>query len=199
MSNVEDASTLIPKRSQLIKSTAEWSTIETVSLAVSVATEFQTQVYVERRGERYRWTLIHGGGPYPLLRMTAKYLQVDCHSIIIGYREVGDGWWGLNGNETDSSEPEAWAILDFEGQPQPPMWARLSVSNSIADLRIVVATTCPGIRRDLASRPRYQLSCRHWSNQLTRRRTIAVRQKLLDNEIDVHVLFAGMWTQPLRL
>lgn len=40
-------------------------------VAVSVATEFQTSVNVERLGDRYRWSLIHRGGPYPLLRITA--------------------------------------------------------------------------------------------------------------------------------
>ena len=94
VSRLEDAPTPILKRSQLIKSTGEWSTIETVAMAVSVATEFQTKVYVERLGDRYRWSLIHRGGPNPLLRITAKYLQVDYNSIIVGCREVGDGWSG---------------------------------------------------------------------------------------------------------
>ena len=40
-------------------------------VAVSVATEFQTNVYVERLGDRYRWSLIHRRGPCPLLRITA--------------------------------------------------------------------------------------------------------------------------------
>jgi hypothetical protein len=127
VSSLEDAPTLILKRSQLIKSTGEWSTIETVSLAVSVATEFQTNVYVERLGDRYRWSVIHRGGPYPLLRITAKYLQVDYTSIIVGCREVGDGWSGLNGNETESSEPDSWVILTFDG------------STAVADVRALIS------------------------------------------------------------
>src|ERR1035437_10044183 len=115
VSNLEDVPTPILKRSQLIKSTADWSTIEVVALAVSVATEFQTEVYVERLGDRYRWSLIHRGGPYPLLRITAKYLQVDYHSIIVGYREVGGGWSGLKGNETEPLEPDVCAVLSFHG------------------------------------------------------------------------------------
>ncbi len=115
MSSLEGAPTPILKRSQLIKSTGDWSTIETVAMAVSLATEFQSQVYVERLGDRYRWSLIHRGGPYPLLRITAKYLQVDYNSIIVGCREVGDGWSGLNGNETEPLEPDAWAIVSFDG------------------------------------------------------------------------------------
>ena len=114
MPSLEGAPTPILKRSQLIKSSRDWSTIETVALAVSVATEFQTNVYVERLGESYRWSLIHRGGPYPLLRITAKYLQVDYQSLIVGCREVGDGWSGLNGNETESLEPDAWAVLTFD-------------------------------------------------------------------------------------
>ncbi len=115
VSNLEGAPTPIFKRFQLIESSRDWSTIETVALAVSVATDFQSQVYVEQLEDRYRWSLIHRGGPYPLLRITAKYLQVDYHSIIVGCREVGDGWSGLNGNETELSEPDAWAVLPFSG------------------------------------------------------------------------------------
>lgn len=115
MSNLEGVPTPILKRSQLIKSTAQWSTIETVALAVSLATEFQSQIYVERLGGCYRWSLIHRDGPYPLLRITAKYLQVDYTSIFVRCREVGDGWSGLDGNETESLEPDAWAILSFVG------------------------------------------------------------------------------------
>ena len=115
MSSLEDAPTPIFKRSQLIKSCVDWSTIETVAMAVSVATEFQSQVYVERLGDPYRWSLVHRGGPYPLLRITAKYLQVDYHSIMVGCREVGDGWSGLNGNETEPLGPDVWAVLTFDG------------------------------------------------------------------------------------
>ena len=114
MSSLDGAPIPILKRSQLIKSSFDWSTIEMAAMAVSLATEFQSKVYVERLGDRYRWSLIHRGGPYPLLRITAKYLQVDYHSIIVGCREVGDGWSGLNGSETESLEPDAWAVLTFD-------------------------------------------------------------------------------------
>jgi hypothetical protein len=52
------------------------------------------------------------GEQYPL-RITAKYLQVDYNSIIVGCREVGDGWSGSRGNETESLEPDAWAGFSF--------------------------------------------------------------------------------------
>jgi hypothetical protein len=115
VSNLKGVPTPILKRSQLIKSTAQWSTIETVALAVSVATEFQREIYVERLGEGYRWSLIHRGGPYPLLRITAKYLEVDYTSIFVRCREVGNGWCGLDGSETEQLEPDAWVVLVFRG------------------------------------------------------------------------------------
>ncbi len=39
--------------------------------AAAVELRVQTNVYVERLGDRYRWSLIHRGGPYPLLWITA--------------------------------------------------------------------------------------------------------------------------------
>ena len=40
-------------RSKLIQSTRDWSPLPDVSLAVSIATEFQTELYVERLGDEY--------------------------------------------------------------------------------------------------------------------------------------------------
>ena len=31
------------------------------------------------------------------------------------FRTLRDGWSGLNGNETESLEPDAWAVLTFAG------------------------------------------------------------------------------------
>ena len=58
---------------------------------------------------------VHPGGPYPLLRITAKYLQVDYQSIFSAFRTVGDCYCALMGDEDDPVEPEAWAILIFDG------------------------------------------------------------------------------------
>lgn len=97
-------------------------------------------MYVERLEDSYRWSLIHRGGPYPLLRITAKYLQVDYNSIIVGCREVGDGWSGLGGNESEPLEPDAWAVLSFRDQLSQPMPTVSSARSSIADLGMTAAS-----------------------------------------------------------
>ena len=102
-------------RSQLILSTRDWSPLEEVALAVSVATEYETKLYVERLDGRYRWSLIHQGGPYPLLRITARFLQVDHNSIFIGFRGIEDGYSALSENPGAEPSPSASAILTFAG------------------------------------------------------------------------------------
>ena len=105
-------------RSQLILSTREWSPLEEVALAVSVATEYETKLYAERLDGQYRWSLIHRGGPYPLLRITARFLEVDYHSIFIGFRGIDDGYSALSDNPEGEPTPSASAILTFGG-PTP--------------------------------------------------------------------------------
>ena len=75
-----------PERARLIRSVFEPSPLEDVARAISVATEKETQLYVERVGDLWRWSLVHGGGPYPLLRVTARFLKMDYTAIYIGYQ-----------------------------------------------------------------------------------------------------------------
>ena len=109
-----DGATSIVSRAQLIKSSRDWSSLERVALAVSTATESHTELYVERSGDRYRWSLIHPGGPCPLLRITAKFLEVDYTSIYVGCRVVGDRYSALDPGSPLSVVPDAWAILKLE-------------------------------------------------------------------------------------
>jgi hypothetical protein len=106
----------VPPRSQLILSVRDWSSLEEVALAASVATEHETKLYVERRDGRYRWRLIHRGGPYPLLRIMARFLKVHCHSIFIGFREISDGYCALRESSDEWSVGDTWAILTVECQ-----------------------------------------------------------------------------------
>jgi hypothetical protein len=92
-------------------STRDWSSLEDVAHAIAVATEFETEVYVERLGDRYRWSLVHRGGPLPLLRITARFLQVDYQSILIGCRAVGDGYSALSDTPGDDRVPDASGVL----------------------------------------------------------------------------------------
>jgi hypothetical protein len=66
-----------PERRGLLRSIFEPSSLDEVAEAVSVATEDEKRIYVERIGGRYRWSLTSAGGMYPLLRITARFLRVD--------------------------------------------------------------------------------------------------------------------------
>ena len=59
-------------RVALIQSNRTWSELREVAKAVSVASELERQIYVERRVQLYRWSLAHSGGAYPLLRIAAR-------------------------------------------------------------------------------------------------------------------------------
>ena len=50
------------RRVRAIRSTRDWSSLFDVAEAVSIATEDESQVYVERLGSLYRWSLVHRGG-----------------------------------------------------------------------------------------------------------------------------------------
>jgi hypothetical protein len=115
----------LPPRSRLIQSTRDWSPIEEVALAVSVATEHETEVYVERLGDRYRWSLIHRGGPYPLLRITARFLEVDYSSLFIGCRAVGDGYSALSDDPRGEPVPDSSGVLALEVESTPNAIASL--------------------------------------------------------------------------
>jgi hypothetical protein len=74
------------------------------------------EVYIERLGsDSYRWSLIHAGGPYPLLRISARFLRVDHHALIIGYRGVHDGYSALSKDPNNELVPDTSAILAFGG------------------------------------------------------------------------------------
>ena len=102
------------ERDRLCRSVFRWSALEDVAEAVSVATEKFHDIYVERRGDQYRWSFATKGGPYPLLRITARFLEMDpCSLVGVGSRVVGDGW-GVQIVDKNDTEPDVWAVLRFE-------------------------------------------------------------------------------------
>jgi hypothetical protein len=102
-----------PKRAELFRSVFEPSSLEEVVRAISEATEFQFRVYVERTGSWYRWSLVHPGGPYPLLRIAALFLRMDHHHLVIGFKTLENGLCVLSDPER-SAEPDASEVLQFE-------------------------------------------------------------------------------------
>jgi hypothetical protein len=95
------------------------SSLDRVVEAVSVATADETRVYVERIGTAYRWSLTHPGGAYPLLRITARFLRIDYHCLVIGFRSITEGVSVVCGDPDSDKDPDEWAVLHFDGSTAP--------------------------------------------------------------------------------
>ena len=104
-----------PARQRLFRSVFEPSPLESVAEAVSTATEDERRIYVERVRSGWRWSLTHPGGPYPLLRVTARFLRVDHRRIAVGFRTAADGVCVLCADPDEPLSADAWAVIDFDG------------------------------------------------------------------------------------
>ena len=100
------------ERVALIQSTSTWSSLEEVALAVSVASESEHRIYVERRSNLFRWSLAHPGGGYPILRITARFLHVDYRRIFVGFRSLPDGMAIMCDDPSVVEKSDVWAILE---------------------------------------------------------------------------------------
>lgn len=107
-----------PERQRLVRSVFRLSPLEEVAEAISEATEKFHDFFVERRGDQYRWSFATKGGPWPLLRITARFLRMDPYFLAgVGSREVGTGWCvQMVGDET---EPDASVVIRFDEPTNP--------------------------------------------------------------------------------
>ena len=110
---------LFRSRAKLIQAAFEWSPLDVVAEAISEATEHERRVYAERLGDQFRWSFVHPGGGYPLLRITARYMGVDYHRIIVGFRTLENGLAILFDDRADETPPDRWAILNFQAKTAP--------------------------------------------------------------------------------
>ena len=117
--SVTESSRPDPDRQRMARSIFEPSSLNEVAEAVSVATEEEKRLYVERFGETYRWSLTHPGGMYPLLRISARFLRIDYHGLVIGFRAVADGVYVLAGDPATDQDPDAWTVLEFDRPAEP--------------------------------------------------------------------------------
>jgi hypothetical protein len=108
-----------PERQRLARSIFDPSSLDEVAEAVAVATEDETRVYVERVDHGWRWSLTHPGGMYPLLRITARFLRVDYHRLVIGVRSVSDGVVVVCKDPAVPERCDAWRVMEFEGTTEP--------------------------------------------------------------------------------
>ena len=107
------------QRAALARSIMEVSPLRTVATAVAAATEHQRRVYIEHLAQGWRWSPLHPGGPYPLLRITARFLKMNHHHLLISFRTLDDGNTILCRDPEQPPEPGAWALIDFDGPTTP--------------------------------------------------------------------------------
>ena len=88
--------------------------LDAVAKQVAAASATNRLIYVERRGNLYRWSLTHRGGPYPLLRETAKLLGIDFHTIILPFRTLPTGLAIVDAEPKPSQPADRWMVLEFE-------------------------------------------------------------------------------------
>ncbi|MFZ6005786.1 MAG: hypothetical protein ACOYXM_17825 [Actinomycetota bacterium] len=113
------AATPDPQRAALARSIMRISPLKSVAMAVSVATEHERRVYIERMAGGWRWSPVHPGGGYPLLRITARFLQIDYHHLRVPFRTLDDDNTIVCRNPDRPSRPKAWALIDFDGPATP--------------------------------------------------------------------------------
>ena len=120
-----------PERVRLSRSWFRPAALEDVAEAISVATEWEKRVYVERVSDEYegwRWSLQHRGGPYPLLRITARYLKADYWLWVLC---DGRGDASVLTQPDDPNAPIEWWYIDFDG-PTTPELVELAVLEAFA-------------------------------------------------------------------
>jgi hypothetical protein len=106
-------------RSEMIQSSRTWSALNVVAEAVAAASGTEPVVYVERRGDEYRWSLATKGGGYPLLRISARFLGVDYRRIYVGFRTLPNGTAILCEDPSNFDTPDKCAVLKLSGEITP--------------------------------------------------------------------------------
>jgi hypothetical protein len=82
-------------------------------------------VYVERLDDLYRWSPATRGGPYPLMRLLARFLCCDQREITVGFVTVDD--WCI---VADPSAPRSPQYVILHNAPDDPR----AVAEAIADV-----------------------------------------------------------------
>jgi hypothetical protein len=87
------------------------STLDDVSSAlVEYASSGGTAAYVERVGDRYRWSPATRGGPYPLLRVLARFLRCEHTELTMRFRILDDHWCVVG--HSDGPDADDYVVLE---------------------------------------------------------------------------------------
>ena len=93
------------------------SEFEDVVLAITYVTDPEHHtIYVERRGDRFRWSFAHRGGPYPLLREVASYAGIP-HDQIVVVSQLVDGWTVVRPEPVPQEPVDAYGFIQPATDP----------------------------------------------------------------------------------
>ena len=109
--------------------------LDEVAQAVAEATSLTRYgMYVERRGDVYRWSLASRGGPYPLLREMARILRIEYYRIVLPFRTLaGLGLAIVDAEPKNPAPPDASAVLQIDSPVDAPAVNDLILSTLDAD------------------------------------------------------------------
>jgi hypothetical protein len=91
-------------------------------------------IYVERLGDRYRWSPSHRGGPYPLHRVVGRIIDVPYTSFALPFVTVDDR---AVVRPEDEAVADGWTWLDDAGHDVTVLHQRieamLGLRESVSD------------------------------------------------------------------
>jgi len=120
-------------RQRLAQSMFSPRPLDEVAEAIALATEHEHLLYVERTDAGWRWSLAHKGGGYPLLRIYARFLQVDHHGLYIGFEGLDSGLTIALGKDGQSAKGRQHALLEF-GHATTPTEAKRRITEAFGQL-----------------------------------------------------------------
>jgi len=115
------------RRRKLARTMMEPSSAEDVVDAIATfARRSDAQVYVERRGDGFRWSPV-GSGPYAVTREIARLLDLDYHSLIVGCAAVKAASVAAP-EGPQMPEPAAWLFIAPSAHKNAVMTALASLT-----------------------------------------------------------------------
>ena len=121
-----------PERLQLLQAAFESHPRDFVARGVAVASRTERVVYVDRDATGWRWSLTNTGGPYPLLRITARFLLCDHRRIFFAFRTVGERYAILDRGDGEERGGVSWALIRLPG-PTSPTGAEGLIREALGD------------------------------------------------------------------
>lgn len=103
---------------EYMQSVRRVSSLQEVAAAVSAYSVTRAPVHVEQWADGYRWSPAHGGGPYPLHRVAAQFLQVDYHTFYLPFTTSRRGYAYIPPEEA-TGRPLVTDILSLERRITP--------------------------------------------------------------------------------